>query len=48
MGPFADTRSPDEMQRIVEKTARKMSPMARARALQEFAIPEAFADSFRA
>ena len=47
MGPFSQTRDPDEMLRIVEKTARKMSPMARARALGEFAIPEPFATAFR-
>lgn len=47
MGPFSQTRDPDEMLRIVEKTARKMSPMARARALTEFAIPEPFAAAFR-
>ncbi|MDF3606895.1 DUF4202 domain-containing protein [Paracoccus sp. DMF-8] len=47
MGPFAGTREPDEMVRIVDKTARKMSAMARARALQEFDIPEPFATSFR-
>ena len=46
MGPFSQTRDPDEMLRIVEKTARKMSPMARARALGEFAIPEPFASDF--
>ncbi|QRZ12732.1 DUF4202 domain-containing protein [Paracoccus methylovorus] len=48
MGPFAEGRDPDELQRIVEKTARKMSAMSRARALEEFAIPEAFAAPFRA
>lgn len=47
MGPFAGTRAPDDMVRIVDKTARKMSAMARARALQEFGIPEPFASSFR-
>ena len=47
MGPFSQTRDSDEMLRIVEKTARKMSPMARARALTEFAIPEPFATAFR-
>ncbi len=48
LGPFAGTREADEMLRIVEKTARKMSEMARTRALQEFAIPDAFAHAFRA
>lgn len=47
MGPFSQTRDADEMLRIVEKTARKMSAMARARALTEFAIPEPFAAAFR-
>lgn len=47
MGPFAGTREPEDMVRIVEKTARKMSDMARARALTEFDIPEPFASSFR-
>ncbi len=47
MGPFAGTRTAEEMVRIVDKTARKMSAMARARALQEFAIPEPFAAAFR-
>lgn len=48
MTPFGRDRDPDEMQRIVERTARKMSAMARARALQEFSIPEPFATAFRA
>ena len=47
MGPFAGTRAPDEMERIVAKTARKMSEMARARALRDFDIPEPFAAAFR-
>jgi len=48
LGPFAEGRDPQELQRIVEKTARKMSASARARALSEFAIPEPFAAAFRA
>lgn len=47
MGPFAGTREHDDMVRIVEKTARKMSPMAREKALAEFDIPEPFASAFR-
>lgn len=47
MGPFAGTREHDDMVRIVEKTARKMSPMARGKALAEFDIPEPFANAFR-
>lgn len=48
MGPFAKGRDPDELMRIVERTARKMSAMARARTLTEFTIPEPFAAAFRA
>lgn len=44
---FATTQKPDDLLRIVEKTARKMSPMARDRALVEFTIPEPFAAAFR-
>ena len=33
--------------RIIEKTARKMSPENRARALREFPMPEALAQHFR-
>ncbi len=36
---FAPTRSPEEILRIVGRTARKMSPEARARALAEFDLP---------
>ncbi|MBD3787441.1 MAG: DUF4202 domain-containing protein [Sphingomonadales bacterium] len=46
--PFAPTRGPEELLQIVEKTARKMSPEGRARALAEFALPEPFAAAFRA
>lgn len=46
LGPFADGRDPQELQRIVEKTARKMSAMARARALITFDIPQPFAAAF--
>ncbi|WP_347265751.1 DUF4202 domain-containing protein [Paracoccus sp. (in: a-proteobacteria)] len=48
MQPFGKDRDPAEMQRIVERTARKMSATARTRALREFAIPEPFAAAFRA
>lgn len=48
LGPFAGTREHEEVVRIVEKTARKMSPMARERALVDFGIPEPFASAFRA
>jgi len=46
--PFAEGRDPEGLLRIVEKTARKMSPEARARALSDFALPDPFADFFRA
>jgi hypothetical protein len=44
---FAAKHPPKELQRIVEKTARKMSPTGRARVLAEFALPEVFAAAFR-
>ena len=46
--PFAGGRSPEELERIVAKTARKMSADARAKALAEFTLPEPFAAAFRA
>jgi hypothetical protein len=45
--PFAEDRDAEALERIVAKTARKMSPEARARALREFDLPEPFAASFR-
>lgn len=48
MAPFSTTQTEEEMDRIVRLTARKMSPMARARALQDFAVPEPLAAHFRA
>lgn len=45
--PFAEGRDGAELERIVAKTARKMSPEARARALRDFALPEPFAAAFR-
>ncbi|MDO5641006.1 MAG: DUF4202 domain-containing protein [Paracoccus sp. (in: a-proteobacteria)] len=47
MAPFAETQSEEEMDRIVRLTARKMSAMARARALKDFAIPDPLAACFR-
>lgn len=46
--PFADGRDAASLEKIVAKTARKMSAEARARALKEFDLPEPFAASFRA
>lgn len=45
--PFAAGRDPAEIARIVEKTARKMSPAGRAAALAEFDLPEPLAAAFR-
>ncbi|WBU54663.1 DUF4202 domain-containing protein [Paracoccus sp. SCSIO 75233] len=47
MAPFAETQTDEEMDRIVRKTARKMSAKARAKALEEFALPEPLAGYFR-
>jgi len=45
--PFSGTQDPDKLDRIVTRTARKMSADARARALAEFDLPEALAARFR-
>jgi hypothetical protein len=45
--PFAEGRDAASLEKIVAKTARKMSAEARARALKEFDLPEPFASSFR-
>lgn len=44
---FAAKHAPDKIQDIVEKTARKMSPMARAQVLADFDLPEPLAAAFR-
>lgn len=44
--PFAAKHPADKVQRIVEKTARKMSADARARVLKEFDLPEDLAAAF--
>lgn len=46
--PFAAKHTPEKIQRIVEKTARKMSAEARARVLQEFDLPAELAQAFKA
>ena len=46
LGDFATTQDPDALLVIVQKTARKMSPEARRRALAEFPMPAAFAAAF--
>lgn len=45
--PFAAKHSAEKIQRIVEKTAVKMSAAGRARVLQEFQLPEALAAAFQ-
>jgi hypothetical protein len=47
LGGFAEARDADELLKIVEKTARKMSAEGRARARRDFALPEPFAAAFR-
>jgi len=44
--PFALKHTPDKIQRIVEKTAHKMSADARARVLLEFDLPVKLAQAF--
>lgn len=46
LGDFATTQDPEALIRIVERTARKMSPAARDRALAEFPMPPALAAAF--
>ena len=46
--PFAAKHPADKVQRIVEKTARKMSADARARVLREFELPGDLAGAFAA
>lgn len=46
--PFSETQSAEKLDRIVAKTARKMSEGARARVLEEFSLPEDFAEKFHA
>ncbi len=47
LGDFATTQPDERMPRIIEKTARKMSAEGRARVLDEFPMPDAFAQYFR-
>ncbi|MBK0327650.1 DUF4202 domain-containing protein [Rhodobacteraceae bacterium F11138] len=44
--PFSSSQEPDKLRRIVQKTARKMSPDARARVLDEFDLPPDLAAAF--
>lgn len=43
--PFSAKHPEEDVLRIVSKTARKMSPEARARAIAEFALPPALAEA---
>ncbi len=45
--PFSKKHEQEKLLRIVQKTARKMSADARARALKEFALPADFAEAFK-
>lgn len=45
--PFAASHDESDISRIVQKTARKMSPRGRARALSDFDLPESLAAAFR-
>lgn len=47
LGDFATTQDAGALVRIVERTARKMSPAARARALAEFPMPPELAAAFQ-
>ncbi|MEE2860005.1 MAG: DUF4202 family protein [Pseudomonadota bacterium] len=47
LGDFMTAIPDEKMPRIIEKTARKMSAEARARALAEFPMPDTFARYFR-
>lgn len=44
--PFSKTRSAEDLEKIVAKTARKMSKTARAKALTTFPMPTNFAAKF--
>lgn len=46
--PFAAKHDPEAVQKIVERTARKMSPEGRARVLAEFPLPAPLAAAFGA
>lgn len=46
--PFAAKHPPEKVLGIVQKTARKMSAEARARALETFEMPEHLAEAFKA
>ncbi len=45
--PFSGTQTPEALEKIVQRTARKMSEEGRARVLEEFDLPEPFAAAFK-
>ena len=45
--PFSGTQDPEKLQKIVARTARKMSAEGRARVLREFDLPDELAAGFR-
>ncbi|WP_299848914.1 DUF4202 domain-containing protein [uncultured Roseovarius sp.] len=45
--PFSEKHSAEKILRIVQKTARKMSAEGRARVLDEFDLPDDYADAFK-
>lgn len=47
LGDFMAEQPDEKIPRIIEKTAKKMSPAGRARALAEFDMPDALAQHFR-
>ena len=47
LGDFMAEQPDEKMPRIIEKTAAKMSPEGRAKALEEFQMPDHFAQYFR-
>jgi hypothetical protein len=44
--PFAEDKTPEALEKIVARTARKMSAEARKRALAEFDLPAPLATAF--
>lgn len=47
LGDFMAEQPDEKMPRIIERTAKKMSAEGRAKVLEEFPMPEAFAQYFR-
>lgn len=45
--PFSGTQTPEALEKIVLRTARKMSPQGRERVLEEFDLPAPFDSAFK-